>query len=168
MRAWYCVQTKVKSEFTAAENLKRQKYEVYLPLAFADKRTRRRTTSETSPLFPGYLFVRLSTGSDDWRPIQSTRGVMTLVRFGDIPAPVPAEIIDALIAHENEQGIHQVFETDYRQGEAVKVIDGPFEFLDAVIHSNAKDRIFILLDILGNKTKVEVNYRDIEPMGEQT
>lgn len=66
---WYLCQTKVKSELLTKQNLERQNYTVYL--------------SEVSgaPLFPGYLFI--SIGGESFQPINSTKGVMKLVSFGD-------------------------------------------------------------------------------------
>ncbi len=164
MRNWYVCQTKPRCEQSAEINLLQQGYETYLPQTLIDKRLKKNHYRSTEPLFPGYLFVKLSTKSDDWRPIQSTKGITTIVKFGNIPAIVPNELIIALKENEDSQGISQVFKTDYVKGEQVRLLNKPFELVRAIIHTVAKDRIFLVLDILGQKTRLEVGYRDIEPV----
>ncbi|MBA4338961.1 MAG: transcription/translation regulatory transformer protein RfaH, partial [Hyphomonas sp.] len=35
-----------------------------------------------TPFFPSYLFVNLDVEQDAWRPINSTIGVLQIVKFG--------------------------------------------------------------------------------------
>ena len=50
-------------------------FEVFLPLV--------QTKRASTPLFPGYLFARIV---DRWRSINTTFGVLCLVRVGDCPS----------------------------------------------------------------------------------
>lgn len=163
MRSWYVCQTKSREEQSAEVNLRKQGYETYLPQILTDRRKNEHKATE--PLFPGYLFVNLSNETDDWRPIQSTRGVISLVKFGDIPAPIPLDIINALKEVENELGINQSFKTEYIKGDKVRMLNKPFEFIEAIIDTVANERIFLIMDMMSSKTRVEVGYRDIEPAG---
>ncbi|MCK5609967.1 hypothetical protein KAR91_49295 [Candidatus Pacearchaeota archaeon] len=164
MRAWYVVQTKSREEQSAKDHLRQQEYETYLPLTLVDKRVMRGRPRLTEPLFPGYLFVRLSDETDDWRPIQSTRSVVSLVKFGDVPAQMPINIIDALQNQEDEEGVHRIFKTDYTEGDRVNLIKKPFEFVEAIVHAIAIERISLMMNILGRQTKIKVGYQDIEPV----
>ena len=161
MRAWYVCQTKSKEEQAAEINLVRQGYTTYLPQTFTDKRQNK--LKSTEPLFPGYLFVRLSDETDDWRPIQSTKGVISLVKFGDSPAQVPIQIINTLKECENSQGINQSLCADYKKGDKVRITSKPFELVEAIIQTVANDRIFLIMNIMGKEARMPVGYRDIEP-----
>jgi transcriptional antiterminator RfaH len=66
---WYLIQTKKRDEIKARNNLDSQGYDTYLPLL------------NGNVIFPGYLFV--SIHQEAFAPINSTRGVIGLVRFGD-------------------------------------------------------------------------------------
>ncbi|MGJ8515281.1 transcriptional activator RfaH [Carnimonas bestiolae] len=91
---WYAIQCKGGESLRAAENLHRQGFEIFHPIvAKSDKKARR------EPLFPYYLFIRLSAVASNWRPIRSTRGVLRLVSFGDTPVAVPVSLIDMLKEH---------------------------------------------------------------------
>ena len=59
-------------------------FEVFLPLV--------QTKRASTPLFSGYLFCRIV---DRWRSINTTFGVLCLVRVGDCPARCPDREIDA-------------------------------------------------------------------------
>ena len=56
-------------------------------------------------MFPRYLFVAVDPDVQAWRAIRSTIGVADLVSFGDRPATVPQEIIDEILARQDEQGL---------------------------------------------------------------
>src|SRR3990170_842183 len=96
MKCWYLIQTKTCQERLARENLERQGYTIYLPFAEIRRRRRGKTIRVIDPMFPRYLFIYLSDETDDWRPIRSTLGVTTLVRFGQVLAKVPGNLIISL------------------------------------------------------------------------
>ena len=62
-------------------------FEVFLPLV--------QTKRASQPLFSGYFFCRIV---DRWRAINSTLGVLCLVRVGDCPARCPDTEIERLKA----------------------------------------------------------------------
>ena len=78
---WYLLYAKPRQEKIAVENLQRQNYAVYFPQV-SMWRTRRGVRQKVvEPLFPRYLFIHLDSHTDNWAPIRSTLGVMSLVRF---------------------------------------------------------------------------------------
>ena len=85
---WYLVQTKPRQEQCALDNLQRQGYECYLPTLRAEKIRQGAVAVVAEPLFPRYLFIRLSqeNSAPSWAPIRSTKGVTRLVSFGVEPA----------------------------------------------------------------------------------
>src|ERR1700755_204170 len=93
---WYVVQTQANGEFRAAENLRRQGFEVYLPRYLKRRRHARRVETVAAPLFPSYLFVAIDMATQRWLSIQSTVGVARLVCDGDRPAAVPPHVIETL------------------------------------------------------------------------
>src|SRR5215210_7146750 len=93
-KGWYLVYAKPRQESVAQTNLVRQGYETYLPLVRQTVKRQGRRVTVVGPMFPRYLFIRLDTQSDNWAPIRSTLGVVSLVRFGQQAPQVP----DALVA----------------------------------------------------------------------
>lgn len=166
MTSWYLIQTKPRQETIARDNLARQGYETYLPLAPVRRRRRERSYLEPGPMFPRYLFILLSEGIDDWGPIRSTLGVASLVRFGQTVARVPDKLIATLKTREDEHGIQKLPEKTYLPGDKVRISGGPFEGYEAVIHAtSSRERVILLMKVIENFVKVELDSRYLELPG---
>ena len=101
---WYVVQTQVNGESKAAENLRRQGFETYLPRYLKRRRHARKVDFAARALFPRYMFVAIDMATQRWRSVQSTFGVSRLVTNGDEPAVVPEGVVCALRAREDAKG----------------------------------------------------------------
>ena len=167
MQAWYLIQTKPRQENTARENLARQGYRIYLPLAPIRGRRRGRSYTRIGPMFPRYLFIHLSEGVDDWGPIRSTLGVTSIVRFGQQPARVPDALITSLREREDEKGIQRLPAKPLASGDTLRIAEGPLEGYEGLFYAHSsKDRVILLIRILEQYTKVEVALDKIETIDE--
>jgi transcriptional antiterminator RfaH len=156
---WCVVQTQPHTESKAASHLVRQGFISYLPRYLKRRRHARRTELVAAPLFPRYMFVAVDIATQRWRAIQSTIGVASLVRNGDVPATVPLEVISELKLREDARGFIQ-FDTKPRfvAGDKVRVVDGVFiDCLGLFECCNDQDRVAILLDLLGRKVRVVID-----------
>jgi len=164
MSDWYLIRTKPRQENLARIHLENQGYIIYFPRVIRQRSRRQRSGEATAPLFPGYFFIHLHEGIDDWGPIRSTFGVRALVRFGKIPARVSDALIESLKSRENEQGVHVLKKPSFLIGGRVRIIDGPFEGIEAVIFlKTAKERTVLLMKLLEKYVKVEINDINLEP-----
>src|SRR3989344_8923069 len=164
IKKWYLVYTKPRQEQVARANLERQHYGVYLPLAQEHKRRRGKPTDVIAPLFPRYLFINLDSQTDDWGPIRSTLGVVSLVRFAYQPAQVPDDLVAALRAREDSEGLVAVPRDVFKRGGRVRITDGSFMGYEGIfLAPTGRDRVVILLDIMGKLTRATVGTISIEP-----
>ena len=163
---WYAIHTKARQEYVAMENLVRQSYEVFLPLIRQSRRRRGRWQAVTEPLFPGYLFSRLDLEADNIAPIRSTRGVAGLVRFGGLPCPVPADVVENLQSlQESEEGVICTA-TLFQPGDRVSISEGPLAGLEGIfLAASGKERVSLLLDFLGKQQRIDVSRHQIAPTG---
>lgn len=158
MECWYVVQTKPHKEFVAVENLERQGYTTYCPKMAKTKLRRHRWSKVIEPLFPRYLFVKLDIGVDNFAPIRSTIGVLSLVKFGNQPAIIEQEVINVIQEQEQHTVGQAVDHPNWQQGDRVEIIDGPFAGLNGIFEKESnEERVIILLEMLGRKTQVAVN-----------
>ena len=165
MLAWYLVYSKPQQERLALENLERQGYESYLPFIRSRRRRSGRYISVIEPMFPRYLFLHLSDETDNWGPIRSTIGVSKLVRFGDMPARVPDDLIDALKRREDASGVQNLPEPAFKAGEKVRIVEGPMAGYEGIFHAKtSQERVVILLEIVGQSTRVQLAVGHIEPV----
>jgi transcriptional antiterminator RfaH len=156
--AWYVVQTQVNAEAKAAGNLVRQGFEIYLPRYLKRRSHARKVEQIAAPLFPRYLFVQIDVATQRWRSIQSTFGVSRLVLNGSDPAPVAQQVVSSLKAREDESGYVALEQRPkFALGEKVRVLEGVFaENLGLFDGLADRDRIAILLDLLGRKVRVSI------------
>lgn len=153
---WYVVQTQVNGEAKAAENLRRQGYEAYLPRYLKRRRHARKMDFTAKPLFPRYMFVAIDVATQRWRSVQSTIGVSRLVSNGDSPAAVPEGVVAALKAREDDRGFVKLdAKPAFAAGDKVRVLAGAFMDNAGLFNGMADhDRVSILLDMLGRKVRV--------------
>jgi transcriptional antiterminator RfaH len=155
MSTWFVVHTKPRQESVAQVQLERQGYPVYLPRLSLPKLRRSRWSDAIEPLFPRYLFVGLELGEQALAPIRSTRGVSSVLKFGDRYAEVPPTLIEALRSRADEAGLHVLADSGMRRGDRLHIIAGPFEGFEAVFESESgAERAKVLLDVLGRSTTV--------------
>ena len=139
-------------------------FEVFLPLV--------QTKRASQPLFSGYFFCRIV---DRWRSINSTFGVLCLVRVGDCPARCPDHEIDSLKAMIDGHGFVRLPEVREASpvrrktaiGTSVKVTAGPFGGMSGLYAGQStRERELILLNLLGRQTPVTIAAGLVVPLGE--
>jgi transcriptional antiterminator RfaH len=154
---WIAVHTHPNAETKAEFHLKRQGYEVYLPRFMRHVRHARRSELVARPLFPRYLFVRLS-GFDAWRPICSTVGVGSLVCVGGQLVPVPDLVMSEIIAREDNAGMIRLNHgRKFASGEQIQVQIGTYSGLDGIFDTFVdEERVAVLLNILGRQVRARL------------
>ena len=162
---WYLVQFKPNSHAIAVRNLHRQGFETFLPMLETTTRRADRFVTSMKPLFPGYMFVSLETASAPWRKINSTLGVSRIVTFSDVPKPVPFGLIKAL-KEKSEKNASSETVLKFSKGDTVLVNSGPFaDFITKIETIDAQQRIWVLMEIMGRETRVQMGPDQLEPSG---
>jgi len=159
---WYVVQTQPNAEKKAAAHLERQGFVTYLPRYLKKRRHARRTETISAPLFPRYMFVSVDVEAQRWRSIFSTVGVSRLVCTGETPLAVADDVIATLKQREDTSGFIKLEPRALRRGEKVRVLDGVFTDCFGLYEGMPdRDRVAILLDLLGRKVRVLVDAESI-------
>ncbi len=106
---------------------------------------------------------RFDTAIQRWRSIYSTFGVSQLVGHGDMPTPVPDQVVTTLKSREDAAGfIHLDHRPVFRVGDKIRVLDGVFaDCLGLYEGMKDRDRVAILLDLLGRKVRVVVDAESV-------
>ena len=153
---WFVAHTHPHAEGKATAHLNRQGFEIYLPRYLKRRRHARRIEIVAAPLFPRYLFVAINLNLQRWRSIYSTIGVSRLVCNGDDPTPVPDGVVESLKQREDTSGFIKLdCRPRFRAGDKIRVLDGAFSSCLGLFEGMAeRERIAILLDLLGRKVRV--------------
>jgi transcriptional antiterminator RfaH len=153
-KEWFILQFKPNSHHQAKKNLTRQGFEVFLPLHDTTSRNLSRFINTTKPLFPGYMFIKFDRAESEWHKINSTYGVSRLITFNTILKSIPTRFVDILMKRYDLSGKLLPMKK-LKKGDQVTVLKGPFaNFIATVEEYEADHRIFILMDLMGRKTKI--------------
>jgi transcriptional antiterminator RfaH len=165
MKRWYVVNTLPHQESRAEANLRQQGYRAWLPSIKRSRRHARRIDTIRTPLFSGYLFVELDVEHEVWSSINSTFGVRRLICHRERPVAVPSAFVAALRQSLDPEGHVAVPDSSLRAGSRVRLISGPFvDCIGTLLHLAAKDRVAVLLNVLGQEISTIVSKRSLAPV----
>lgn len=163
---WFLAQIKPNAGSIAKRNLLRQGVQVFEPYEEVASCRGQQFVRKSRALFPGYLFVHFDPDEVRWRAINSTLGVSRLVSFSeDCPAQVPLSLISSLMARCDPSG-KLLPPSLLNRGDLVSVTGGPLaDFVGTVERLAPEQRVWVLLDILGKRTRVAVRLADLRRVG---
>ena len=160
---WYAAYTSAHHEKRVAGQLLQRSIENYLPLYDSVRRWKDRRVRLQMPLFPGYVFVRIS--ARDRLKVQQIHGVAHLVGFGGQLTPVPEEDIQAIrtcLAGPNRVQPHRYL----KRGQRVRVLNGPLTGLTGIVVRQRKQTRFVIsFDLLQRAVAVDIDAADLAPDG---
>jgi transcriptional antiterminator RfaH len=163
---WYVVRTQPRKEAMAEINLHRQGFRTFLPRLTKTVRHARQTRTVRAALFPGYLFTPLDMTRDQWRRINGSFGVLSLIMGGEQPRPVPHGVVEELIALAGAPGSEDWDTVDWGRrltpGGPVRVLTGPFaDQLGTLESLDDHGRARVLLEIMGAARMVTLEGRSL-------
>lgn len=158
---WYLFQTKPNAHVTARNNLRRQGFNVFLPLINKTIKKNGKFLNTKTPLFPGYLFMGSSIDPIPWNSVNATRGISKAVTLDGVYRPVSAQIIEGLQHRCDNDGVMQSL-NDIVPGDRGKIERGPFaEFVCTVEQIKDDQRAWVLIDLLQQPIRAEVSLGDV-------
>lgn len=162
MRKWYVINTKPKNEDRAASNLISGGIETLAPKLKLKKYKNNRFVTVIEPMFPGYIFAKFDP-VDEFRLVKYTRGVKTIVHFGERIVPIHEDLID-FIKSRLENGVATIQRKPLLRGDKIVIKDGPFKGLTGIFERemDGKERVTILLDAVQFAARMEIDRELIE------
>jgi transcriptional antiterminator RfaH len=161
---WYVVRTRPKEELRAEANLSAWGVETLAPRV-RERRLNQFTGAPTffsKPMFPRYIFARFEA-EKLLHKVYYTRGIHSVLTFGDDPAPVEDEAIALIQSRIGADGFVKL-EEELKPGDRVVIKDGAFQGLSGVFSRHLKDseRVQILLESISYQANVTVSQRSVE------
>jgi len=150
-RQWYVVHTKPRREAYAQEQLVRRGVETFFPRIIESRPVK---PLGLGPLFPSYLFARISLERQYSRVIWSP-GVRNLVTFGAAPTPLEDEVVNFIKVRCGSEGVLAV-RARLHEGGRVRVKKGALEGLVGTVQGemDGRRRVGVLMEILRRQTRV--------------
>ena len=156
---WYVLHVKPRTEKKAARYLDGFRCFRHLPIRVVLRKIQRRKVRRELPLFPGYVFARMSF--DVRRKMFGTNLVVRTIEI-----PNPRETIHQLrqLRRGLESGDElKVLSRTYHEGEKVRVKAGPLRGTEGYVkREGAKATICLNVAILGSAVEVSISPEDVE------
>lgn len=113
---------------------------------------------------PGYILVEVLYDRRLRDIIQSLPSVVSIVGTRSGPQPLQSDEVARILGRVEERKDVTTVETTFREGDPVKVIDGPFStFTGTVKEVNVeKQKLKVEVGILGRKTPIELDFHQVE------
>jgi len=175
-KKWYVVHTLTGKEDTVKkalegqlENTPEQKQffgKVLIPTEkVAEVRDGEKRISERK-FFPGYILIEMELNDKSWYMVKNTPGVSGFVGTKTRPVPLADHEVDDILKQNEEAKEKPVPKVLFKEGEAVRVKEGPFKnFTGNIEETNMeKGKIKVMISIFGRPTPVELEAWQIEKM----
>jgi transcriptional antiterminator NusG len=114
--------------------------------------------------FPGYIFVNMELDDETWHVVKDTPKVTGFVGHSTSPPEVPASEVEAIKQQMEEGALRPKPKVLFEVGEAVKVVDGPFQDFNGTVEEvrPEKGKVRVLISIFGRATPVELDFVQVE------
>jgi transcriptional antiterminator NusG len=165
-KQWYAIHTYSGYEEKVAESIRQRaesldmKDKIYQVLVPKEKmieiKNGKRKVVEKR-IFQGYVMVEMKLTEDAWYIVRNTPSVTGFVGTGIEPTPVEPEEIEKIMKRMGkDEPKHKM---DYKIGDVVNIIDGPFKGFDGAINEidPAKGKLKVLVNMFGRETPVELD-----------
>jgi transcriptional antiterminator RfaH len=155
---WYVIHTHPKQEDRAGSNLRVLGVPIFTP-KIRERRYNQFTIIPSyvvKPLFPRYIFAQFKI-NDLYHKVRFTRGVYSVVSFGEGPTSIDEDIIALIQSNIKQDGFVRIDE-EIKPGDRIMVKDGPLKNFAGIFEREMKapDRIRILLETVSYQAHVEI------------
>ena len=164
---WYVIHTHTKQEDRAVSNLR----VLGVPILNPKVRERRYNqfssvpTYVTKPLFARYIFAQFRI-NDLYHKVRFTRGVYSVISFGEVPTPIDEDVIALIQSNMKEDGFVRI-DKEIKPGDRVIVQEGPLKNFAGIFEREMKDtdRIRILLETVSYQAHIEIKRDMVKKAG---
>ncbi len=118
----------------------------------------------TKKFYPGYILIEMEMDDDTWHLVKSTPKVTGFVGGGTSPAPLTTEELETIVKQIEVGATLPKVKVQFRRGENVRIIDGPFTNFTGIIDDINPDhgKLRVLVSIFGRETPVELDFLQVE------
>ncbi|MBI5199466.1 MAG: transcription termination/antitermination factor NusG [Nitrospirae bacterium] len=118
----------------------------------------------TKKFYPGYILIEMEMDDDTWHLVKGTPKVTGFVGGGTSPVPLTTEELETIVKQIEVGATLPKVNVQFRRGENVRIIDGPFTNFTGIIDDINPDhgKLRVLVSIFGRETPVELDFLQVE------
>lgn len=153
---WFVAQVIPRCEPWVIESALRGGFEGFWP-RFELIRRRGAGSKYYKGVFPGYMFLSFDTDDDDWRRVCRINGLRRILGANEHGArSLPLGFVENMIeaAPSGIIDMPDVGGIKFNYGDKLKITEGPMAGRVGIFQHSEKDRVAILLSLLGRETRI--------------
>ena len=144
LRTWYVLHVKPRTEKKVAAYLSRYRFFCHLPVYVKVTKVQRRKVRRELPLFPGYVFTRLST-DERVKMLQTVHQLRQVSKAGRNAAEL--------------RRLAQVF----KAGDYVRIVSGPMRGTEGyVMRDGGRTTLCLNVEVLGAAAGIYISPEDVK------
>ena len=158
---WYAIQTRYRFERKVAAQLQNKGVETFLPVLEAIHLWSDRRKAVDTPLFSGYVFVRLHPLSASRLKVVRTEGVMGFVTFRGDATPIPfkqIEDLQRLLSQNVPCSLHAFMKI----GRRVRIRGGCLEGLEGILEQSGQKKLVISIECIQRSVAIQIEGYELE------
>jgi len=160
--SWFAVRVRSNFERIAVTHLRERGYEEFAPSHRTERHWSDRKKEIDQFLFPGYLFCRFNP--QDRLPVLTAPGVVDVVGWGKVPAPIPDQEIER-VRRMVQSGL-LVSPWPYLElGQTVLIEHGPLAGMEGILAEvKGRCRLVVSINLLKRSISAEVERSCVRPV----
>jgi transcription antitermination factor NusG len=160
-RAWFALQVRPRFERSVAAVLEMKNMPVYVPLYMEYRQWSDRVKPTESPLFPGYIFCRISPAEQS--AALSTANAIQFVGAGRTPLSLDEREMEAIRLVVNS-GLPKTPWNGLKRGDRLRMCHGPLYGVEGTLESTPEGpRLVVSLTLLSRSIAVQVDREWVTP-----
>ena len=162
--SWYAVSTRSRQEKVAASMLENLAIVHFLPLFNEERQWSDRKQMVTLPLFPGYVFVKITRAPELQLRVLKVPGIVDFVGNRKVPLAIPESDIESVRAVVT-RGVGCSPHPTLKAGCRVRVVRGALAGVEGtLIRCGAESKLVICVEMIQRSVSVSVAVSDVEPV----
>ena len=158
---WVVAKTKACQEKRALNNLENQGFTVFLPYITVKKFKKNIWNIQKELLFPGYIFVDISSNNHLIHKINNTLGVFRLL--ADPETGLPSVLSEYTVTHIKNNIDKSLNINDISVGDNVIYTNGALSNIEGIVTEvSGKTRIKLLINLLNTQREICANSLNVQ------
>lgn len=158
---WVVAKTKACQEKRALKNLENQGFTVFLPYIIVKKFKKNIWNIQKELLFPGYIFVDISSNNHLIHKINNTLGVFRLL--ADPETGLPSVLSEYTVTHIKNNIDKSLNINDISVGDNVIYTNGALSNIEGIVTEvSGKTRIKLLINLLNTQREIYANSLNVQ------
>lgn len=168
---WYVLRIEAQKEFAAQMILQKRGLTTFLPTEHRWRRRNKFTKQKELrkyPLMVRYLFAGFEPGIPLWFDLFRIPIIQSVVGVAGMPRQLDSAAVTRLIEHYHDglvrppQEKHMRTNREFGVGDAVRIVEGPFEGIVAPVHEITRGQAHIFAGLFNGEVPLKIDLDKLE------